>query len=146
MEPGDRLNPQVLRQLIFEVVEAKFGGNYDVAAEQIKPVDRLRTKTNPFTKDALYNIVDDRTALKYSHLEAIASHYEVPTFLLLLFSRLRSEQEKANDLPLALITEVQHLLSFLKILPQEIDRGTFEAEDLERWAKRYNEMRLDLDS
>lgn len=140
----DKINPQVLRQLIFEIIELEFSGDRGKAANELAVANPVKGKTHLFTRDIISHIIDDRTPIKYFHLEAIAHHFRMPTFVILLFSRLRSEQEKSGQTELSDVSEVQHLISFLQDIEETIADSSFTAEDLRAWGNKYNELRLKI--
>lgn len=139
-----KINPHVIRQLIYEVVELEFLGDRGLAANKLKLINKVKGSDKAFTKDSLSNVIDDRTAIKYSHLEAIAALYNVPTFMVLLFTRVKSEQEKAPGKRADEVSEAQHLIRFFKEIDQLIDQCEFTARDFKDWCERYSEGRLDL--
>ena len=143
-DPKGKINPAVIRQLIFEIVEFEFGGDRGLAAKELKLVNPVKGNAKAFSKDSLANVIDDRTALKYSHLEAIANHYGVPTFMVLLFSRVRSEYEKSPGMNKREVSEVQYLIRFLQDIEAVIERSGFHALDLREWSQQYREGRLNL--
>ena len=143
-DPMEKVNPQVIRQLIYEIVELEFAGDRGVAANELKLVNKVKGSDRAFTKDSLANIIDDRTAIKYIHLEAIAARFKVPTFMVLLFTRIKSEQEKSPGKRAGEVSEVQHLIRFLKEIDNVIEDCEFTAHDFKNWCNIYSEGRLPL--
>lgn len=140
--PDEKINPHVIRQLFFEIIDAEFEGDRGLAAHQLRLQNPILGNDKPFTKDIISNIIDDRTALKYAHLEAIANYYNLPTFMLLLFTRLRSEIEKSPLSEIHEVSEIQLLMSFFSDLEMTIGNCDFTPRDLARWRDKYNEVRL----
>ncbi len=134
-----RVNPWVLRQILFEMVRDEFENDGYKAASRLQLSRPSKGKMFPFTKHSIDNIIADRTALKYVHLEAMAEYYDIPTGLLLLFSRLRAEErDSPNDKPLHDVIVVQQLLQFLTDIATTLKGCTFETSDLKKWQEEFN--------
>ena len=144
-EPDDsrpKKNPSVLRALLSDIVREEFGGDRVKASNALRTQHKYNGKHHPFSSDIIGNIINDRTLMKYVHLEAIAHYYRMPTSLLLLFSRLRSEREKSLTNTIDAASEVILLVNFLDGLREDIHEWHFGPDDLARWGQRYNASRL----
>ena len=93
-----RKNPLALRQLIFDVITEDHAGDISEAAKALhkKVPNKERRKYHYLSDNMLLKILRDENHLKYAHLEMVARGQDIPTGLLLLFSRLRSEVAKTN--------------------------------------------------
>lgn len=93
-----RKNPLALRQLVFDIIFEDHDSNISKAAEALhkKIPENERRKYHYLSDNILLKILRDEIHLKYPHLEMVARSLDIPTGLLLLFSRLRSEVAKTN--------------------------------------------------
>jgi len=99
--PAERLNPEVIRAFLHELVTIRFGRDVTAAAQAI---DAARPKPgrkghyrSDFRAETLYDLIQDRARIKYYHLEAVSHFYNMPVSVLLLFTRLRSELEDSRE-------------------------------------------------
>lgn len=101
VKAADRLNPQVFRALLHELVTERFGRDVILAAETINaarpPAGRKGHFRSEFRAETLYDLINDRARIKYYQLEAVAHLYRIPVSMLLLFTRVRSELEDPRD-------------------------------------------------
>jgi len=141
-DPMEKISPNVIRQQIYEIVEQEFKGKIENAAEKLCSENPSNGEYYPFTNNSLYNVIHDKTPIKYHHLEAISYYFRIPTFMLLLFTRIRSEKEKAADKPVGEITEIRLLIEFLSELENTIENSEFDAKELKKWGELYGRGRL----
>lgn len=147
---ADRLNPESIRKLIYDFCMHECGGDLDKSAkilrESIKK-SKNRTLNMTFTADSLYEILRDRTHIKYGHLDALAKYYNVPVSFLLIYTRLYADQEdnKYDD-------SIQMLEGYMRIFSyyllhvadksdlrsEKSRKKSLEYEDFKYWIKLYN--------
>lgn len=92
-----RRNPQIIRQLIYEIVRRDFNLSFESAANtlELHKSKKIR-KGVSITGDVLYNLVMDRTLVRYYHIEAIANYFDVPVFIILAITRIASDARDNN--------------------------------------------------
>lgn len=96
LPPKQRLNPQMLRIVLAQLIKSRFGGIKKHAYETLKTSrSRFHPTTNrrlvPFDKNSLPDILNDKRQITYVMLEAFADEAGIPTWVLLLFSRTLSD-------------------------------------------------------
>lgn len=144
-DQGKRNNPQSLRKVLHDITHEKYGKNLQRAATQLQGFIRRRhgrTLHANFSDEILFNLLTDRTHIKYYHLEAYARSLSIPITLLLLYSRLVANQEdETPHYSEAMIRGLEKILKeaakSLKMNPE--NKNVFEIADLLRWATLYAE-------
>jgi hypothetical protein len=122
IEPDERRNPASLRRLIFDLIYNAYGRSSTHAAETLSALLRQAKGKHAFRRsfggESLYKVVIDRQTVSYRQLDAMALHYKMPLGLLLLFSRIRSEVEAADDHH---IGEARRILSAVRAALVELE-------------------------
>lgn len=100
VEKGKRVNPKVIRSVLFEWINEEFDRDIGAAAIEVSnsiTKNRSIAYKSALSSETLYDIINERTQLKYVHLDMICNHLKIPVSMLLAFTRLRSEIEKEKD-------------------------------------------------
>ena len=123
-------NPQVIRDLIRDIINEDFNGDVAVAAVKISERGlRMLSKKRDYkgiTPSILYSIMRDDSHIKFSHLEIIAGYIGVPTGVLLIYTRCRSA-ERVGDLD-----DVEHIRKILTQLNRFIGVKSLEYSEFKR--------------
>lgn len=97
-----RKNPASIRRLLHDLIY------HDFDRDAVKLADRLlkivsgiseadrRDYHHGITSEKLYKATLDKSKLAYGHLEILARHFDIPTALMLLYTRIYSEFESSK--------------------------------------------------
>jgi hypothetical protein len=140
---GERLNPQSIRQMIFEYIVRHHGGSCDAAASELQS-RRYQYKGRKYrtgiSKHTLYKITRDRHRILYLHLEAIAIERRVPVSLLLFYTRLRADQVEADGETRVNIL-IQGLTYALRDAEEKVRNSkAINFDDLAIWIHKFAEL------
>lgn len=93
-------NPQIIRDVLRELINEEFNGDIRLAASEMsdKALLRLNRKRRykRLTEHMLYNILSDKSQIKFSQLEIVSGYLGVPVGLFLFFTRLKSAKRDNN--------------------------------------------------
>jgi hypothetical protein len=141
----DRRNPQSVRKTLYDITTALYNNNLPEFADSLRLALRTRmgrSLKSSFSSEGIYGLLIDRTHIKYYHLESYARLIGVPVSLILLYSRMTSNQE---DEPPHLNRSM--IAAFLKILndastklEENPNQGNLYAiDDFFRWVQIYRD-------
>jgi hypothetical protein len=141
-DPRRRLNPQSLRSTLYEITELFFGRDLTRAAKSLNVALRTRFNRNlrqGLTEEILYNILCvDKTHIKYAHLEAYARYMDVPVSVILLYSRLRSNQRDARPQDnLSVLNGFSMIVQDALKKYNNSETDLYRLDDLMRWTSLY---------
>lgn len=138
-----RNNPQSLRKILYELTLRQFDRNLSRAASELKSALRTRrgrTLHSTLSGESLFNILSDRTHIKYYHLEAYARQLKIPVSLIVLYSRLTANQHDGtphlNGAMLAAFSRIVQDASTM-LTKRQGDPELFKIDDLLRWIELY---------
>jgi hypothetical protein len=140
-----RNNPQSLRRVLYDLTTKKFDHNLKVTASELKAALRTRhgrTLHSTLSKESLFNILSDRTHIKYYHLEAYARKLGIPVSLIVLYSRLTAnQQDRTPQLNEAMLNAFSRIIRSArkKLAKGQLDPKLFQIEDLLGWIAMYSE-------
>ncbi|MBT9293109.1 hypothetical protein [Prosthecodimorpha staleyi] len=134
-----RLNPQSLRNVIYEIIKSRYDGyledaSIDIDAARDSTVQKRRKTL--INEHVLYRITNDITSIRYAHLEGIALALNVPLSLILLYSRIISNQKNDKN------HENKRIINAFKAIINDIDMAInnngvkthqFSIQDFNRW-------------
>jgi hypothetical protein len=140
---GERLNPQSIRQMIFDYIVRHHAGDCDAAARELQ-ARRYKYKGRKYrtgiSKHTLYKITRDRHRILYLLLEAIAIERRVPVSLLLFYTRLRADQVESNSEEKVNVL-IQGLTYALQDAEEKVARSkTIDFDDLAHWIDKFVEL------
>jgi len=96
----EKLNPNVIRRLLFDIVHEMFGGNLLKMARTIKSRGYLRYRKQNLAErtltDHIKKLLDDEKRFEYWHIEIMANLIGVPAGVILIYTRIQSDYDK-ND-------------------------------------------------
>lgn len=140
--PAKRTNPQSLRRTLYDLTRHIVGSDLDRVALLL--TDALRTRQGRnlrigISGEVLYNIIcADKTHLKYAHLEAYARHLRIPVSLILLYSRLRAnQQDKTPKQNLVMLNAFAKIIADAQKRYDENDLSVYKIDDLVRWVALF---------
>jgi hypothetical protein len=112
-----RKNPKSLRKVLYDIVLHNFDGDLHIAATQLQQSiskNKLRNFGINITSETIYDIIQDRSHIKYAHLDAFAQYLNIPVGIILIYSRFLShEDENRNDLNLEFNNGLDLFIEFL---------------------------------
>lgn len=131
-EKDDKLNPNTLLGVLWDICRYRGFRTYQEAADVLASEAELSwsRRRMGLTGGVLREIFSQDTPIKYWQLEACARQAGVPTGLLLMFSRLRSNSRKGR------IKENEKILSLLGEIALTKPDDTFQIETLYEWAEQ----------
>lgn len=139
--PADKLNPNSIRKLLWDVYEANFESDAEAAIALNKHCKFSWGGGVSFTPGMLRKLLDDKTMLKYWHIQAFADYLGIPSGMLLLFSRLRSNAERGAT------ADTRRILAAMAELGTLIEHDDdFGPDTLARWISltSHGQTALDL--
>lgn len=112
--------PRVIRDLLKEIVDEDFDGSVTDAAEEISRVGRERfgeTRQYPaITRAILYNLLGDKSQIKFGHLEMIAHYLGVPVGVMLIYTRSKAAMRDNNA------ADMDYVKSVLQVLHESLEQ------------------------
>ena len=109
--------PRIIRQLIRELINFDFDGNVQQAAEEISRIALERNEQNGSKRDykeitasILYAIMSDKSHIKFSQIEMIATYIGIPVGALLFATRVSSSKRDGNQSDLTYLRSVYRAL------------------------------------
>jgi len=144
-DPGRRNNPQSLRKSLYDITRKRYDTDLFSAAAELRSLLRRRhgrTLHSAFSDEVLYNILTDKSHIKYYHLEAYARRLGIPVALMLFYSRLTANQQDSAPYENAALVH-----AFQRIMKDAADALTrnpndpelYKINDLLRWVQIYEE-------
>lgn len=128
-------NPNSLCSLIAEIIINEFDGDSEKAADAFNNKASKSHVNYLFVPSGLKRIFEENNGhIKYWQLEGVANYFDIPTGVLLLFSRMRANYKKSNE------EENRKILAFLirMIVGYDPDRS-FDMNEFKQWLKWYDE-------
>jgi hypothetical protein len=138
-----RNNPQSLRRTLYDATLKQYGDAPTLAAAKLSEALRTRegrTLHSSFSAEILYNILSDRSHIKYYHLEGYARDLGVPVSLILFYSRLTANQsDGASQSSKAMLRAYRSIIgdAVSKLTGDAENPHSFTIEDLLRWVEIY---------
>lgn len=153
-----RLNPQVLRKIIVHLINRFFDGKKNRVYTTLRTHQERkqgRPEQTIIGKEKLDGILKDRSAIEYQQLEGFAHAAQVPTFLLLAFSRAHADQmdiyaaeriarnataedvEKIRERAAEAKKNRARMALFASQLSELIENHTDEIDDVDQWIDMY---------
>ena len=129
-----KLNPATILSVMWDVAGC-FYDNYRSATLDLKDKRRKEKHNRPdLTENQLRNIFEDKSHIKYWHLELFSEKLSIPSGLFLLFSRMRSNSEKAR------FEDNEKILSLMRhIAATTSPSDSFSVGTLLRWSDVLNQ-------
>lgn len=111
-----------------EIVDTDFDGKVGLAAAAISALGKERfgeTRLYPeITRAIMYNLLADKSQIKFGHLEMVAHYLGVPVGTLLLYTRVKAAK-RDNDQP-----DQEYVKSVLTVFLQSIEGEKFGLDEL----------------
>lgn len=135
-------NPQVVKDIISEIIQEDFSGNVQEAAKGISEVGLSalipRRSYKPLTTPMIYNILADKSQIKFSQLEIICGYIGIPVGAFLLFTRIKAAKRDDNQI------DLQYLNSVYTMLADAFDEDHLDLKLLKEIASGNRQLDLGL--
>jgi hypothetical protein len=118
-----------------------FDGNQNAAIRALKTHQkRAHSENGVFTRHKLPKVLRDDTLIEYAHIEGLAHYAGVPSFLLLLFSRVLSEHrdlsEGGHGKRAEALANLDRMAEFCRNIAQYID-SEIKIQNIDAWIDLY---------
>ena len=126
-----------MRDVIGQMLLLLFDGNQNAAIDALR-THQPRVQSKVFTRHKLPKVLRDQTLVEYAHIEGLAHHAGVPSFLLLLFSRVLSEHRELSEggKGAEALANLDRISEFCRNIAQVID-SEVKLQSLEAWINLY---------
>ncbi|RMA43289.1 hypothetical protein [Rhodophyticola porphyridii] len=115
-------NPRIIIEVIRELIDSDFEGNVQRAAEEISRValedKRSKRDYKVISASILYAIMADKSHIKFSQVEMIATYIGIPVGVFLFLTRIRASRRDNNG------ADLQYLKSVYAVLGEVFEQNS----------------------